>query len=58
MTATHGGRREGSGRKPLPPDEKSARVAIRIPKDIIDLIDALPGKSRSDKILTLIKQTL
>jgi len=58
--STHGGRRAGSGRKPLPPEQKTVTptVAVRIPPDLLALLDAYAGKSRSSKIVSILRKEL
>ena len=45
-----GGRREGAGRKPLPPERRKRKLTIEIAPDLYDWIKALP-RGETERIL-------
>lgn len=45
---THGGKREGSGAKPLPPGEKKLQYATKLPQDVIAYL-----RSRENAAVTI-----
>lgn len=52
---THGGKREGSGRKPLAGSAYAHKIAITLTPDDLAYIDAQPGKNRSEKIRAIVE---
>ena len=37
----HGGKRAGSGRKPMDPDERTTTIAVTMPTGLIERLDAV-----------------
>jgi hypothetical protein len=57
----HGGRREGSGRPPMNPEEKARIVAVTVPGELADRLDAYAAKkdwSRSKAVTAAIRRLL
>jgi hypothetical protein len=40
----HGGKRAGSGRKPIDPDSQTVKIAFNIPESLLERLDALAAK--------------
>ena len=45
-----GGRREGAGRPALKPEEKPIDISLRLPRDLVEKLDAMKG-SRAKLII-------
>ncbi len=45
-----GGKRPGAGRPPLKPEEKPVAVSLRLPRDLVEALDAMDG-SRAKLII-------
>ena len=57
----HGGRREGAGRPPMNPDEKARVVAVTVPGELADRLDAYAAKmswNRSQAVTEAIRGLL
>lgn len=48
---SRGGKREGAGRKPLPPKSKTSVVSVRIEQDIADWLKRNGGTEYHKKLL-------
>jgi uncharacterized protein (DUF1778 family) len=57
----HGGSREGSGRKPMPPDEKARPMMLKLPPGFLAAIDACAtaeGLNRTQFVIRVLRAYL
>jgi len=50
MKSKKGGNRPGAGRPALKPDEKPVDISLRLPRDLVEKLDAMEG-SRAKLII-------
>ena len=42
----HGGKRAGAGRKPMDPDERTTVIAVTMPMELLERLDAVAERQR------------